>query len=268
MDNRELAAKPTRACSPLNNGGRHLAVFRIPKAFCLREEPVPSRRSRATCSNSGRGRRAAFTLVEMLMVLALLVAFAGMTIPSVMRMFNEQKLTAAAERVREAIASARFRAIETGLIYQFCCEANGGRYVVVPFETDHASAKGGTQTGPVVLLPRASGQLSKGISLSSAIVTITTNSATPGATPGSVIGGTTPVAATSHRLPAGSLDGLPNASDLSSANWSTPILFHPEGSANADIVVTVTDTRSQFIKLRVRAFTGAVAMERLVSGKH
>ena len=207
-----------------------------------------------------RFARRGFTMVEMLLVLGVIVVFAGMTVPPVMRMFSQQKLTGSAERVRAAIAGARFRAIESGLIYQFCSETNGSRFVVVPFEPDHANAQSGGQKSSG---GRAWGQLPKGVVFSSATVRTLSNPATTGTSSGSAA----PMATASHKLPAGALDGLPNASDLASANWGLPILFHPEGSANADVEITVSDTKAQHIKLHVRAFTGAVSLERLVSGK-
>ena len=111
--------------------------------------------------------RSGFTLVEMLLVLGVFIVFAGITIPSVMRMFGQQKLTHAAERVRESVASARFRAIDTGLIYQFCCESGGSRFVVVPFEPDHPVTGGSGPAAPVTLQGRSWGQLPQGIVFSS-----------------------------------------------------------------------------------------------------
>ncbi len=203
--------------------------------------------------------RSGFTLVEMLLVLGVFIVFAGITIPSVMRMFGQQKLTHAAERVRESIASARFRAIDTGLIYQFCCESGGSRFVVVPFESDHAVTGASGPAAPVTLQGRSWGQLPQGIVFSS----VGLNSVLPTTSTPTKTLSTAPT----HKLAAGALDGLPNAGDLAGANWSIPILFHPEGSANADLEITVSDSKSQHIKLRVRAFTGAVSMERLAVGK-
>jgi type II secretory pathway pseudopilin PulG len=224
--------------------------------------------------------RSGFTLVEMLLVLGVFIVFAGITIPSVMRMFGQQKLTHAAERVRESVASARFRAIDTGLIYQFCCESGGSRFVVVPFEPDHPVTGGSGPAAPVILQGRSWGQLPKGIvfssvGLNSALPTSSTpttstpNTSTPNtSTPNTSTRATTTLStAPTHKLAAGSLDGLPNAGELAGANWSVPILFHPEGTANADLEITVSDSKSQQIKLRVRAFTGAVSMERLAVGK-
>ncbi len=209
--------------------------------------------------------RSGFTLVEMLLVLGVFIVFAGITIPSVMRMFGQQKLTHAAERVRESVASARFRAIDTGLIYQFCCESGGSRFVVVPFEPDHPVTGGSGPAAPVTLQGRSWGQLPQGIVFSS----VGLNSALPTtSTPTTSTRATTTLStAPTHKLAAGALDGLPNAGELAGANWSIPILFHPEGTANADLEITVSDSKSQQIKLRVRAFTGAVSMERLAVGK-
>lgn len=209
--------------------------------------------------------RSGFTLVEMLLVLGVFIVFAGITIPSVMRMFGQQKLTHAAERVRESVASARFRAIDTGLIYQFCCESGGSRFVVVPFEPDHPVTGGSGPATPVTLQGRSWGQLPQGIVFSS----VGLNSALPTtSTPTTSTRATTTLStAPTHKLAAGALDGLPNAGELAGANWSIPILFHPEGTANADLEITVSDSKSQQIKLRVRAFTGAVSMERLAVGK-
>ncbi len=197
-------------------------------------------------------RRCGFTLLEMMLVLGVIAAFAGMTLPSVLRMFGQQKLTASAERVREAIAGARVRAIESGIIYQFCCESNGGHFVVVPFEPDHVNIKDGSHSGGTPLLSRAWGLLPKGVIFSSVTAGI----------PGVAAAAQNP-----HKLTAEALDGLPNSGNLASVNWSSPILFNCDGSASIDTEITVSDNRSQHVKLRVRAFTGAVSMERLGMGK-
>ena len=196
--------------------------------------------------------RRGFTLLEVMLVLGVLAVFASMAVPSVMRMFHQQKLTESAERVRMLAASARIRAIESGLIYQFCYEPNGSRFVVVPFESNHASGTNGSGTAaaPVVLSSRAAGRMQDGIVFG-----------TPPGAAGAV------GLASSMKLASSSLEGLPNASELAGCNWSTPILFHPDGSANMDIEIVIHDPHSQQISIRVRAFTGSVSMERLVAGK-
>jgi hypothetical protein len=70
------------------------------------------------------------------------------------------------------------------------------------------------------------------------------------------------------KIAMSSLEGLPNAGDLANLNWSAPILYNADGSANTDAHIVIGDSKSQYITLRVRAFTGAVSMDRLTAGKH
>lgn len=191
--------------------------------------------------------------MEMMLVLAVLAVFASLTVPSVVRMYRARRLAEAAEHVRLLASSARVRAIETGLIYQFCVETNGTHFVVAPFEPDHLNAGNVGQNGqPMSLASRASGTLPKGFTLTSAY-------------PGTVTApGTVPAG---HKMAAGSLDGLPNSGELSNLNWSTPVLFNPDGAANSDTEITVADAFSEEIRIRVRAFTGAVTMGRLTIRK-
>jgi prepilin-type N-terminal cleavage/methylation domain-containing protein len=208
----------------------------------------------STSHRRSNHRQRGFTLVEVLLVLAVMSVFVGMAMPSVLRMFGQQKLTASAERVREAIALARVRAIQTGLIYEFCCEPNGTHYVVVPFEPDHSVSQNqnSSQAAATPPAPRASGFLPKGVVFSAEVL------------------GNASVSNAAFGMPSltsAALDGLPNASELAGISWSTPILFKPDGSANTDTEITISDTRSQQIRLRVRSLTGAVSMERLHVGK-
>lgn len=202
-----------------------------------------------------------YTMLEVVLVLGIIAAFAGMTLPSVLRMFNQQKLTQWSERVRDAVASARIRAIESGLIYQFCCEPNGTHFVVVPFEPDHANSRDGSSGVSGGLSGRSFGVLPKGLSFGSPVFGV--NPLATGSNTASV--GTAVVVPTagSNRLSANALQGLPNAGELSSVNWAAPILFNPDGAASADAELVVKDDRAQQVRLRVRAFTGAVSMERM-----
>ena len=210
-----------------------------------------------------QGRRSGFTLFEIMLVLGILLAFAGMTLPSVMRIFGQRKLTEAAERVRTVAASARVRAIDSGLIYQFCCEFNGRHFVAVPFEADHLTAGAGGQQGAggqaptVTRASRVWGQLPKGISFSSVTLGTLSNPTLPNST----------MAGGSQKIAMSSLEGLPNAGDLANLNWSPPILYNLDGSASTDAHIVISDSRSQHITLHIRAFTGAVSLDRLGVGK-
>ncbi len=249
----ESRGKGIRAARLAEAAVQHRSVERIQTANPATVNRDRSLEARATHRTRARSVRSGFTLLEVLLVLAVIALFAGMTMPSVMRMFGQQQLTESAERVRAAIASARVQAIETGITYQFCCETSGGHFVVVPSEPDHVNSNGSGSTGQVVLLGRSSGRLPKGIVFGSAVSGVPTgNSPSPATT-------------TSQKLSMTSLDGLPNASDLASLNWASPILFNSDGSAGMDTEIVVSDPRAQHVRLRIRSLTGAVSLGRIYS---
>ncbi len=63
--------------------------------------------------------RGAYTLLELLIVLALLAALTGLTWPSVRGMLANSRLRAAAKQVRVALVTARGNAIESGEPHRF-----------------------------------------------------------------------------------------------------------------------------------------------------
>ncbi|MCA9132697.1 MAG: prepilin-type N-terminal cleavage/methylation domain-containing protein [Planctomycetales bacterium] len=61
-----------------------------------------------------RSRPNGFTLVELLVVMAVLVVLAGITLPTIKGLMHDQKVTAAARMVKAHVQSAQARAIATG----------------------------------------------------------------------------------------------------------------------------------------------------------
>src|SRR6516165_5511545 len=76
--------------------------------------------------------RRAFTLFELLLVLALLVILAGLALPSIDAMYADSRVTAAADQVRASWASARAHAIREGRPYRFAIAVNGNGFRVAP----------------------------------------------------------------------------------------------------------------------------------------
>ena len=75
-------------------------------------------------------KRSAYTLFEMVLVLALLVLLAGLSIPSIESMYADYRLQAAVDDVGGAWASLRARAIIEGRPYRFA--VNGGDFRGAP----------------------------------------------------------------------------------------------------------------------------------------
>jgi len=188
-------------------------------------------------SNDERCR--GYTLVELLLALALLGMLASVTVPSAIRIFFRSQLTGSMEDVRAQLAGSRVRAIESGLVYQFRFEPDGRHYVSVPFEREtEASNPNATGTGAttgVGKFTRFAGELPEGFRFVDCC-------SGPGA-----IGG---------ELSADVFGELANAKDLAALEWSPPILFHADGSA-VDAAFELVDNNAQFVRLEVRGLTGA-----------
>jgi Tfp pilus assembly protein FimT len=76
------------------------------------------------------------TLLEVLLVMALLVAIAAIAAPSLSGPLENHRLRKGADHVRNAWAKARVLAMESGQTYAFRYQPSGNTYVVQPWLTD------------------------------------------------------------------------------------------------------------------------------------
>jgi len=81
------------------------------------------------CGSSESDRRA-ITLLEVLLVLALLVILSAMTWPALDRPMANQRLRKAADQVRTAWARARVEAMTTGQTFAFRCTIGENRFEI------------------------------------------------------------------------------------------------------------------------------------------
>jgi len=178
--------------------------------------------------------RRGYTFVEILLVLTLLAVIAGLAWPSVLRFRNEQTIKDTAERVRSELDRTRFRAIDTGLAYQFRYETGGRRFIAIPAERE-------------ALAPTSS-------------IVATQSAASRNAYAGEIAEGLTfePPADAPRvgELVQGEwLTGIADAGALQQARWSPAILYRADGTAtNAEFRVIDDDRR--FIEFKVRELTG------------
>jgi Tfp pilus assembly protein FimT len=87
--------------------------------------------------------RHGFTILETLLVLALMIIIASIAVPSIDAMYSGVKLTAAADTVRGQWADARARAVEDGVAYRFSVVPQTGKFKVAPDAGDDAPADDG-----------------------------------------------------------------------------------------------------------------------------
>src|SRR5438270_12733665 len=79
-----------------------------------------------------RRRRPGVTLIEMLLVVAILIALAAIAYPTLSAMYGDVKVKAAADEVRAAWTEARAHAIEDGRPYRFAVQPGTAKFRVAP----------------------------------------------------------------------------------------------------------------------------------------
>jgi type II secretory pathway pseudopilin PulG len=202
----------------------------------------------ATGSNSGRRQsrsdvRRGATLLELLLVLAILVAVAAVAAPSLNRTLENHRLTSAAEQVQSHCAAARAAALRTGQTHALLVEPGGGGYLIEPW-TD-VDVLLGDQAAPALM----------GL----------------GANPPHAAAGD-PTIGRQRQLPEGVLfaeaefageqrtaEALAQASVAGGPGSATggvmPILFFPDGTASTARIV-LANQQGRYVAVEVRGLTG------------
>lgn len=87
---------------------------------------------------AGRAARPAVTLMELILVLAIVIVLAGLAFPSLKGLYLDEGLTQAGDQVRGAIASARSHAINDGIPYKYMHAPGTGHWRIAPDLDDTA----------------------------------------------------------------------------------------------------------------------------------
>jgi len=190
-------------------------------------------------------RHRAFTLIEILLVLAIMVAVAAVSAPAMRGVLRRHKLQSAADAVRADLTRAHVQAMKTGRVQVFRCEIGGRKYKLEPFLAgDDAieSASGAQDTsgkvyGPGVFDPSAA---------------VISERELPEGT--SFIEGDAIAASRSLAID----EQLYEMSQYELA-WSDPILFYPDGTCS-DAHVVVGDEQQVGLRLDLRGLTSVVTL--------
>jgi prepilin-type N-terminal cleavage/methylation domain-containing protein len=178
-------------------------------------------------------RQPGLTLVEVLLVLALLVVISAVSVPLLEGSFARAGLQNSGDLLRGAWSRARIAAMESGETHVFRYEQFGSRYQITTLnalstpEGDPPSEDPEDQErrrDPSDLMRLSEDRLPDGILFA-----------------GGDIASSSQVAATIGQLPAG--------------DWSAPILFHADGTTS-DATVVLINEREQTIRVTLRGLTG------------
>ena len=190
--------------------------------------------------------RKGFTLIEMLLVLAIIVAIAALAAPAMRGLIHSARLRAAADTVRTEWTRAHVKAMKTGRIQVYRYELGGAKYSVQPWIAGDDAIESST--------PMAAGF---------EVADETQDSANVGE---------------GHELPEGTMfvSGDAAAESRSTAieqtamdatqfesEWSRPILFYPDGTTS-DAFVVVANENKVGIQVNLRGMTGTATLSEVM----
>ena len=178
--------------------------------------------------------RAGFTVLEIMIVVAILATIAAMAAPQLMSLVQESSVFREADTVREWMGEARRYAIDTGIDYEFRYEIAGASFVVLPSEQELNINDNGDSTTTEQYV-RIHQELAEGIFLR---------------------------AGDDDEEVAESLDserfsGL-DATEPSQKSWSAPVMFRFDGTAD-DFTLKVANIEGLTSEVKVRGLTGSVS---------
>ena len=78
------------------------------------------------------GRRSAFSLLELMLVLAIMIVVAALAVPAVQGTIGNQAIASGTDRVRVAMGQARVQSIRSGKVFAFFFQRNGQWFDVAP----------------------------------------------------------------------------------------------------------------------------------------
>ena len=188
--------------------------------------------------------RRGFTLVELMLVLAILVVIAAAAAPALRGVMQNAALRNAADTVRIHWTKAHVKAMKTGRIQVFRFEVNGNRFTVQPW----AAADDSLEAAPTVLGFGAADEQSASPRLDTSASVVLPE-------------GTQFVAgqALADQGRSQSIADDIRDSNRFEANWSQPILFYPDGSTS-DAFVIVSGERKAGIRVELRGMTGTTTI--------
>lgn len=183
-----------------------------------------------------RTPRRALTLLEVILVLALLVVLASVVWPELEPVLASLQLRKSAERVRVEWERARVEALSTGRTILFRYMPNSNRYCVqrlpepefVPGSSGSTSQQDADTQREDVLPERISFVRSD-------------------------------ISDNSSAEPAGDLQAT------AQGEWSDPVMFYPDGTTS-DATFVLTNERGQNIELSLRGLTGVVTVGSVYTG--
>lgn len=167
--------------------------------------------------------RSAYTLMELILVVVILVAIAGISVPVLQTMLTDTSISASADQVQGLFAEARARAMDDGRAWKIGFRPGTGAYQLAPEDSQEWE---NLATGEAEAADYLRGELPKEILFALTHEEIISGQASQG-----------------------------------SGNWETIAVFLPNGSARDDTTVYFGKGGIAPMRAVLRGLTGSVAIE-------
>ncbi len=199
-----------------------------------------------------------FTLIEVILVLAILVTIASLVFPTIDSFVSSRRLLQSIDQVQNDLLKARVQAMESGQAQVFRATINGNGYTIAPWlsgkESENASSGATLMTaGGIVKTEKGGG----------GAATSTANGATSTSTdtkslPTDVQFFTVDILVDSRNVldVQQSTGAAPStASSAASGSISSPILLYPDGTSTTAQII-LADSHGRRMALQIRGVTG------------
>lgn len=186
-------------------------------------------------------RRSAFTLVELLLVLAVLVALASVALPQIGGLLGDRKVVRAGEQVRIQMTRLRIDAMRQGRVMMMQGMLDSNSIRIKPFYSLSDSTEANDQTGSQVGLLSGAQQAT---AVAPAIDPDAEGRTIELPEEIKITGVATVSAARAYEIEQATLADQ-------GGGWSRPILFYPDGTTStAAVTVSHADLGKVVVKLR------------------
>lgn len=212
--------------------------------------------------------RAAMTLLELILVMALLVVMGALALPSLQTPFENQRVRKAGDAIRVAWNKARIEAMKTGQTQMFCCDPEERAYYTRPHYSDQDVLEADAEHGGISASSIAAADRQQQAAAREA----DTIEAGPKKLPEGVVFVSSQVRADVRSLRIqDEMDqqqyGLTKigGAEANAAESVTPILFYPDGTTSDARLVLANQSGKRYLVICLRSLTGTVKISGLVS---
>lgn len=195
-----------------------------------------------------QGRAGGFTLLELLLAMAILAALASVVLPQVSWVLGDRRLVGAGDQLRVEMTQVRVDAMRQGRVMMMEGLLEGGELRVKPFYSLADSTEALDQTGS------QSSLLSGGEQATMSIMVADQAEAQTIELPENIQIESVGVVSSAR---AAEIEQA--TVELGNEGWSQPILFYPDGTTSTAIVVLKHETHGR-LSVKLRGITGDVTL--------